>query len=212
MTTDTIIENPTQTSVEEPKGEAAKTYTEEAFLKVLSEKDQIKTKLRKLETDYQSVAGLQTQYDTLLLEKSKLHEELLASREQMTQVQAKYREDKLNAALTTALEAAGAKSIPTVLKILDKSSIQFDENGELITDSVVAAIQEVQKSDSILFGEITDPKSSPSGQTPPGKNFSDLDAKRAGQGDTKTAYMTELAAAKTKEEYMAVAIKYGIIQ
>ncbi len=204
-------EKSTQTSVEEPKDAATKTYTEEAYLKVLSEKDQIKNKLRKLEADTQSFADIQSKYDSLLLEKSKLFDDLTQARKEKVDAVNEYRNFKLDAVLSTALDAAGAKSKSTVLKLLDKNLIQFDENGEVVTDSVVAAIQEIQKSDSILFGDISGPKSSNSGTEAPGKNFSDIDAKRAGQGDTKSAYMTELAAAKTKEEYMAVAEKYGII-
>jgi len=204
-------EKSTQTSVEESKDAATKTYTEEAYLKVLSEKDQLKSKLRKLEADTQSIADIQSKYDTLLLEKSKLHEDLTQARKEKVDAVNEYRNFKLDSVLSTALDAAGAKSKSTVLKLLDKNLIQFDDNGEVVTDSVVAAIQELQKTDSILFGDIKDPKSSSSGNPPPGKNFSDTDAKRAGQGDTKSAYMTELAAAKTKEEYMAVAEKYGII-
>lgn len=180
-------------------------------MKILAEKDSIKTELRKLKAD-QTATDIQAQLDELLLEKSKLADQLKSEQEARTQLEGSIKEGKLNSALSTALEAAGARSTSTVLKLIDKSSIQFDESGNVITDSVVAAITAIQESDPILFGEITDPKSSTDGKIPTGSPFSNVDAKRAGEGTTKTAYLTELAAAKTQQEIQAVAVKYGIIQ
>ncbi len=214
MSTDTNnSEQTTQTSVEETKGETAiKTYTEEAYLKVLAEKDNLKQKLRQLEVSQKETPNFKSSLDEALLEKSKLAEALNLEKEKFTKLETSLRESKLNTALSTALDAAGAKSASTVLKLIDKSSIQFDEDGEVITDTVVAAIQEVQKSDSFLFGEITDPKSSTSGTEPPGKTFLGIDAKRASEGNTQTAFQTELAAAiatKNQNAVLAVAKKYG---
>jgi septum formation inhibitor MinC len=212
MTENNNSEGTTQSSVDGTNGEATsiKTYTEEAYLKVLSEKDNLKQKLRQLEADFKSAPNFKSSLDEALLEKSKALEELKVEKEKFNQLQTTLRESKLSAALSTALDAAGAKSQSTVMKLIDKSLIQFDENGEVITDTVVKAVQEIQKSDSILFGDVPDLKSSTGGWTPPGKNFSNIDAKRAGEGDnTQTAFMSELKAAKTQQEIMAIAVKYG---
>lgn len=204
-------EGTTQTSVDENKGEAAKTYSEEAYMKILAEKDTIKSELRKLKAD-KTASDSQTQLDELLLEKSKLADQLKSEQEARTQLEKSIKDSKLSSALTTALDAAGARSASTVLKLIDKSSIQFDDNGEVVTDSVVAAIIAIQESDPILFGEITDPKLLTDGKTQNTSPFSNVDVKRAGEGSTKSAYLTELAAAKTQKEIQAVGQKYGIIQ
>lgn len=209
MTDTNITDSNLDQSVDEV---VAKTYTEAAYLKVLSEKDSLKQKVRTLESSSKEGLELKAQYDNLLLDKSKLAEQLLTEQNLRTQLQTHAKETKLNTALSTALEAAGARSIPTVMKLIDKSLITFNEDGEVNTDSIIKAVSAVQESDSIVFGDIKDPKSLPDGKILPGLTSFGLDAKRAGEGNLQDAYTTEVRAAKTQSEILAVARKYGKIQ
>lgn len=205
-------ESKTQTSVD-GTNTTPKTYTEEAYLKVLSEKDQLKQKIRQLEAVQKDTPNFKDSLDEALLEKSKLIEELNTEKEKVSVFEKQIREGKINTALSTALEAAGAKSKSTVMKLIDLSKITFDDLGEVNNESIVTVIKEIQESDSFLFGDIKDPKLSSGGQTPPGKTLSGLDVKRAGDGTniTQTAFQTELKAAKSQKEILDAAKKYGII-
>jgi vacuolar-type H+-ATPase subunit I/STV1 len=214
MSTETNAESATQTSVEETKGDVAtKSYTEEAYLKVLSEKDTLKQKLRQLEASSKEAPNFKASLDEALTEKSKLFEALKEEREKFEKLQASLKETKLQAALSTALDAAGALNKGTVSKLLDRNSIQFDENGEIVNESVVTVVKAIQESDPYLFGKIDDPKSSLTGTTPPGSGSFGQDAKRAGENNvTQTLYLTKLAACKTTAEVNALAKEFNIFK
>jgi hypothetical protein len=120
------------------------------------------------------------------------------------------KQEKLGTHLTTALEAAGAKSISTVMKLLDKSQIEFDENGNVKQDSLASAIEAVRTSDPILFG---DP---PEGDEKKGKSGGSIGGKppavkAAADGvNTASAYEAEMNAAKTQKDVERIARKYNV--
>lgn len=174
----------------------------------VSSRDKTKQKLRELEESAGSVNEFKTKYEELFTEKSKLLEQFEATQTELNGLKESAKQEKINSALTTALEAAGAKSINTVMKLIDKSKLQFDEEGKVNSETVISAIKEVMDSDPILFGEV-DPKKETSRT---GTEFLNPGVLRAGNGSTEGAYEKELRAAKTQNEIAAVMRKYGLIQ
>jgi vacuolar-type H+-ATPase subunit I/STV1 len=172
----------------------------------VSSRDKTKQKLREIEESAGSATELKAQYENLFTEKSKLAEQFEATVNELTSIKEGMKQEKISSALTTALEAAGAKSINTVMKLIDKSKLQLDEEGKVNSDSVVAAIKEVMDSDPILFGDVDPKKVSHTGAV-----FSDPGVKLAGDSKTEGAYEKELRAAKNQKEILAVAKKYGKI-
>lgn len=177
------------------------------FADAVSSRDKAKQKLRELEEVASGSNEFKTKYEELFTEKSKLLEQFETTKSELNSLKEGIKTEKLNTALTTALEAAGAKAIPTVMKLVDKSKIQFDEQGNVSSESIISAIKEVQKSDPILFGD-ADPKKA----SVPGQEFSNPGVKRASEAATEGAYEKELRSAKTQTEIQAVMRKYGLIQ
>ena len=173
----------------------------------VSSRDKTKQKLRELEEASGKSSALQEQYDSLFAEKSKLLEQLELTKSEFGALKESIKSEKLNSALTTAIEAAGAKAVPTVMKIIDKSKLQFDEQGNVSSDSIIAAIEEVMASDPILFGD-TDPKKA----SAVGQGLSNPAVKRATEAATEGAFEKEIRSAKTQNEILAVMRKYGKIQ
>lgn len=209
MTTENLQnEGTTQTADAENKGEVTLESLQEK-IKVLeanykdavSSRDKTKQKLREIEEQASSANTFKEQYEKLLGEFETTKTELGTLKEGIKQ-------EKLTSALSTALEAAGAKSINTVMKLIDKSKLQFDEQGNVSSEAIIEAIKEVQASDPILFGEV-DPKKE---STQNGLGFLDPGVKRASEASTEGAYEKELRAAKTQNEIQAVMRKYGLIQ
>lgn len=173
----------------------------------VSSRDKTKQKLRELEETNGKSSALQEQYDSLFTEKSKLLEQFEATKSELNSIKESIKNEKLNSALTTALEAAGAKAVPTVMKLIDKSKLQFDEQGNVSSENIIAAIEEIKASDPILFGDVDPKKASAVGQ-----EFSNPAVKRATEASTEGAFEKEIRAAKSQNEILAVMRKYGKIQ
>lgn len=172
-------------------------------------RDETKQKLRKLEQDASGASDLTKKYEELMADKSKLHEQFEAVNGELTSLKNAAKDQTVSQALTTALEASGAKSVSTVLKLIDKSKIQFDEQGQVVADSVVALIKEVQESDPILFGGDQGAKKSEQTQQSSTGSPSVPAVKRAGEDSTEGAFDKEIKAAKSQREIEAVLRKYG---
>ena len=151
--------------------------------------------MRKLEQDLGDSAGYKAQYETLFTEKSKLAEQLEAVTGEFNSFKATLQQEKVNATLQSAIEQAGAKSVGTVLKLIDKSKVELDEQGNVKAESLTALIEEVKTSDPILFGNEA--------------TFIDPGVKRAGDNSSEGIFDKEIKACKTQKEIEEVLRKYG---
>lgn len=168
---------------------------ESQFQEAVGTRDKAKEKLRKLEQDLGDSAGYKAQYETLFTEKSKLAEQLQAVTGEFNSFKATLQQEKVNATLQSAIEQAGAKSVGTVLKLIDKSKVELDEQGNVKAESLTALIEEVKTSDPILFGNET--------------TFIDPGVKRAGDTSSEGIFDKEIKACKTQKEIEEVLRKYG---
>ena len=168
---------------------------ESQFQEAVGTRDKAKEKLRKLEQDLGDSAGYKAQYETLFTEKSKLAEQLEAVTGEFNSFKAALQQEKVNATLQSAIEQAGAKSVGTVLKLIDKSKVELDEQGNVKAESLTALIEEVKTSDPILFGNET--------------TFIDPGVKRAGDTSSEGIFDKEIKACKTQKEIEEVLRKYG---
>lgn len=173
---------------------------------VVSERDKFKSKVRKLEDTAGSAVELQKKYDDLFAEKNKLYEQHESVSKELETWKTQARDQKIATELETALTSAGAKSISTVMKLVDKSKIQFDETGNIIADSISEIVKGLVESDPILFGEAPEKKEGQSMD----QRFPNPGVKRAGDsGSTEDAFTKEIRAAKNTAEINAVLRKYG---
>lgn len=168
---------------------------------LLADKDKLSIEVRNLRSSAGESSKLQKQLDDLIVEKSQLMESI-------EQMKSAARDKELVAHLETALKDAGAKSVTTALKLIDRSKIEFDKDGQVVQKSIDDAIAAVKVSDAILFGEpaAAEQKGAPAQPT----------VQRAAQdsGD-KSGYETELAEARMKRDggkaIQDVLRKYGKI-
>ena len=170
------------------------------YKSAVTSRDKYKQQVRELEESAKGASELQAKL-------ADLQKELDAKVSELTSIKEGQKQKALESALSTALEAAGAKSVSTVMKLIDKSKIQFNEEGNVSSETIELAVKEVMTSDPILFGDI-DPKKAQE----TGKEFLDPGVKRAGEGSQENAYTKELRAAKTQNEIQAVMKKYGILK
>jgi vacuolar-type H+-ATPase subunit I/STV1 len=167
------------------------------YKSVAASRDKIKQRVRELEDIVESSLDTNSKLE-------KLAADLEAKTNELNSFKEGLKQEKLGTALSTALEAAGARDPKTALKLIDKTKVQFDEEGKVVADSVIAAITELQDSDPILFGEVDPKKAAQSGQ-----GNLDPGVLRAGNKKVDDAFQTELRAARTKPEWEAVMKKYG---
>ena len=109
-----------------------------------------------------------------------------------TATESAIKERELNTTLRSELAKVNALSIDTVLKLVDKSAVEFNDDGTVKVDSVAKIIKELRKSDPILFGSTEAPS-----------------AKRAGDGDNANTFESDIRKAKTQKDVNAVLQKYG---
>ena len=192
-TTQTADAGPTGTAITLEAALDKIKLLETNFQEAVSTRDKAKEKLRKLEQDLGESSSYKQKFDELFSEKSTLAQQLETIQSEFNNFKVSVQQEKVNATLQSAIEQAGAKSVGTVLKLIDKSKVEFDENGNVITDSVTALIKEVQESDPILFGEV----------------FVDPGVKRAGEGSSEGIFDKEIRACKTQQEIENVLRKYG---
>ena len=120
-----------------------------------------------------------------------LYEEATAK---LTKYEQSLRDAKIDAAIQEAAKDSGVKSIATLQKLIDKSRIEISDDNEVNIESVQKIIEELQKTDSILF-EL------PVVETPP--------VKRANDDTNVSSFETDLRKAKTQKEINAILLRYG---
>lgn len=156
--------------------------------RLLSEKAEVKRKLSKFETDA-------AERDAKLLEEQGKFKELFETERQKREaLEQSIKTERVDAALRSALTAAQARVPDTVMKLIDKGQVQFDENGNVLADSVTAAVEALKKADPVLFG-------APNAGIPP--------AARATEGNVQDAFAKEVASAKNLNELQAIYAKYN---
>jgi hypothetical protein len=98
----------------------------------------------------------------------------------------------IDSVLKDKLTEANARSVQTVMKIVDRTKVSLVD-GQVDTKSVEALIEELKKTDSVLFQEV---------QTP--------SLKRTGETTPVASFKTEMSAAKSPAEVQKILAKYGM--
>ena len=116
-----------------------------------------------------------------------------------------YTDEKITQALSTALGAAGAKSVSTVLKVVDKSAVKLDDKGQIVASSIEELVKAVKESDPILFGEAEVPNGQAQSTTTGGSSSKVvLPVKPAGEGQGTSAFDAAIAEAQKKGDMKAI--------
>lgn len=108
-----------------------------------------------------------------------------------TQLETKIRTKLVDSALETALKEAKAKSVSTVMKLINRDEIKV-EGDEVDAKSIEALISKIRTEDPVLFDEV---------QTP--------SVKRAAEGAPLAGFEAEIRKAKTHKEIEQVMRRYG---
>lgn len=135
--------------------------------------------LRALQSGYgKEVDEWKTKFETLNSEYSNLKENV-KSRE-------------LDSVLKDVLTKSNVKDINTTLKVIDKTKVQWTEDGQVDATSLEVIVNELKTTDPILFNEVQIP-----------------DVKTAGQGTPIGGFEKEITACKTQKEIEAVLKKFN---
>lgn len=195
QTVETVQENVDQTA------EAATTVTptleqlQEQLKSVQSElsaKEELLHKVRKFEKENKEAAAAAEQK---LAESGEFKQLYEAEATKAAAWQAKYTNSLVDGVLSEQLKAAGAVSVTSVAKLLDRSKIVIADD-KVDTESVASLIQELKTSDPALFASATKPVPPP---------------KKAGEGDPVGGFEKEIRAATTQKQIESVMRKYGKI-
>jgi outer membrane murein-binding lipoprotein Lpp len=108
------------------------------------------------------------------------------------QAEEKLKNFTLDTVISDAAKAARAKDTKAILKLVDRSTIVYN-NGVVDTKSVEAAISATKKEFGLLFEAV---------ELPPGG--------RAAEGDVTSGYQKEIRAAKSIKDIEAVMAKYNM--
>lgn len=160
---------------------------------IKNSRDEVKGKLRKLEEAANKVD------EDKKKEQGKFKELYEAELEKNNSLTQRIRDTAADAALTAKLTEAGAIAVETALPLVDRSKLQFDDDGAIVAESVVDAITEVKEKHKVLFGEKP--------QIP--------DTKRPGEGKSSGGYLDELKKLQqnpraTFNDFSALKQKYNI--
>lgn len=195
MTTE-VQADATKEIVEEtqtPEGETTETKTptaEERLAAVEAElvkKEELLNKVRKFEKENKEAAA------KALAEQGKFKELYDAELNKRTELEGKIKAGVVDSAIQEALKDSNAKSISTVMKLIDRNKIVFD--GDAVdTKSIQSLIKELKTSDPVLFGDEAKPAPA---------------VKKAGEGDVIGGFEKEIKAATTQKQIESVMRKYG---
>lgn len=156
---------------------------------VIATRDKEKSKLRSFEKE-------QEQREQALLADQGKFKELYEKRENEFQaLQTTLKTKAVDSALKDVLHKAGARSVDTVAKLIDKSKIGVSDDFNAVVADIESQIEELKKTDPILFGIAE-------GVNPPS-------VKRPSDGTPTAGIDAELRACKTVNEIQAVMKKYG---
>lgn len=176
----------------------------------VAERDKTKSKLRNIEDDLKSINTIKKDFENLLLEKTELQQNYENLQIEVNFAKEAEKNRFIDSTLAEALTAAGARSIPTAIKLIDKSKLVFEEDN-LLNTSVIDLIEELRTSDPILFGDST-PKQLESTHTPSGNPFLKIPVKLAEENNVQGAFEREIKNAKNNNEILAILKKYNKIQ
>jgi len=157
----------------------------------LASSQEILKKVRRFEKENKAEA------EKALVEQGKFKELYEAELLKSTALEGKFRTRAIDSAVETALKDSGAKSISTLLKLIDKNRIVVE--GDVVdAASIASLVKELKISDPILFAEF-DAKVVPIVPA----------VKKAGEGDVVGGYATEMKAATTQRQIESIMRKYG---
>jgi hypothetical protein len=156
----------------------------------LNKKQDLIRQLRKYEKSQKEQA------QKALEEQGKYRELYEAANEKLTAFEKELINSKIDAALDTELKNSNARSIETVKKLIDRSTIDVSEDGVVSSESIKAIISQLQETDAVLFD-------SPVINTPV--------IKRASEETSVVSFETELRNAKSQKDITAVLKKYNKI-
>lgn len=137
-----------------------------------------KSELQKLKEAAEGAAELQSNYE--------------AAVQRANELETRFRNTAIDGALKSALTEARAKSVSTVMKLVNRDEITVNEDGTVDTESLNAMITRLKADDAILFEEPQIP-----------------DVKRSTEGQVTGGWEKEIGAAKSQTELEAVLRKYG---
>ncbi len=178
---------------------------EAKFLDAVSTRDKAKAKVRDLEVTLSSKAEIEKELEAAKVEREKLFTQFESTQAELNTIKQNIRVKAIDSALTAALEAAGARSVNTVMKLIDKSSIEVDESGQIQTEKVVGLIQDLINSDPILFNEASEKKD----VVVNGNSISNPSVRRASNTPAQDAFTVEIKSAKSQREVDAILTKYN---
>ena len=159
---------------------------------VISTRDKEKQKLKQFETEQQQ------REQALLTEQGKYKELYEAQMADNTKLKTGLKNKAIDSALKDVLQKAGARAVDTVSKLVDKSKVVVSEEDYTVDiSSIQTQIEEMKKTDPILFGV--------------GEGTNLPPVKRPGDGTPSAGFESEMRAAKSQTDILAVMKKYGKI-
>jgi hypothetical protein len=115
-----------------------------------------------------------------------------ATSTELEQMKETLKNQLIDGVLKDELTKANAKSISTVMKIVDRTKVSVVD-GKVDTKSIETLIEELKKTDAVLFQEVHTPA-----------------LKRTGETTPTASFKTEMQSAKTPQEVQKVLAKYGM--
>lgn len=194
---DTVVVDATNSELDNSEAEltteqmqAEITKLKNINVEVIKSRDEAKVKLRTHDDT------LAKQANDELVEKEKFKELYETLNEKHETLVGTIKLQKIDIALTAALQEAGVTSIPTAIKLMDKSGITVGEDGSV--EGVAAMIDKLKTDHEIVFAPIA---SAPSPVTP-------------SEDDPAGGYHAELKALlatgkPTQKDFDALRSKYG---
>lgn len=158
---------------------------------VIKSRDETKQKLRKFEVEQEEKS------QALMQEQGKFKELYESTSQQLVRLQETLRVKAVDSALKDVVQKAGARSVDTVSKLIDKSKINVGDDYNVDGTSILSQIEELKKTDPILFGI--------------GEGANLPPVKRPSGGESTSGFEQEIRAAKSQTEIMSVMKKYGKI-
>lgn len=143
-TTNTAAVTQTQTdlSLEQAKARIAE------LEKTAADKTSLLRQVRKYENE------AKTRANAALAEQGKYKELYEAATAKYADLEQRFTAKVVDGELEKALVEAKASSISTVLKLIDRKSIQIDDDGVVVQSSINDAISKLKESDPVLFGTV----------------------------------------------------------
>lgn len=142
-------------------------------------------KVRKYEKENKEKAEL------ALKEQGKYKELYEAELAKRGELEARVNNTLIDSALENVLKEAKVVATATAIKLIDRSKIVV-EDGKVDTKSLQQQVDQLRKTDPVLFGNTSGPA-----------------PKKPGEGEPTGGYEKELSAAKTAQQIYAVMKKYG---